>query len=179
MGFTHPGCRIQNGVDGCFSLFRYDGLFKKVLQQSKYFGAWNVLVDLLSFPYPQFSHIMKEWNKLYKPHIQSVPLHPHRLRERGFNQSDIIKNTLFSTHSTNHLPLLERVIHTEHLANIGNKVRRGRHIRNAFSYMGGEPPKATLLIDDVITSGSTIAECARTLKEVGVQTVLAFSLAKG
>jgi len=109
----------------------------------------------------------------------SVPLHAQRIKERGFNQSDIITDIYSGMVGIPTGVFLERVINTDHLAAIGDKNKRKLHIHGAFKYRGVSPPSAVLLVDDVITSGSTILECSRTLKENGVQTVLAFSLAKG
>lgn len=178
-GFTHPRCRRDLGIDGCFSLFSYEGLFKKILQEAKYKGSYLVLQTLLSSFAIRSSPCLYQWKSLYNPFIMSVPLHKQRMRERGFNQSDQIVNTWFNPTWTPSDNLLMRKVNTDHLANIGNKKKRRTHIQGAFSYIGKTIPKTTMLVDDVITSGSTILECTKTLKERGIQTVLAFSLAKG
>lgn len=179
LGLTHPGCKQKNGIDGYLSLYLYAGLFKKLLQTSKYKGAYTVLLTLLSFPQLNTLQDMCKWNTLFKPTVMSVPLHPQRIRERGFNQSEIITKQYFRSPKFLSGDILERRINTNHLANIGNKNKRRHYIRGAFRFIGTHTPKAALLVDDVTTSGSTVLECSRVLKENGVQTVLAFSLAKG
>jgi len=179
LGFTHPGCKRKNGIDGYVSIYLYNGLFVKLLQESKYKGAYVVLKTLLSFSQQNVILNVYEWNKLLKPTIISVPLHSQRLKERGFNQSDLIMDNYFQSSDYPRKNVLERIINTDHLANMGNKSKRKSHIRGAFQFIGQSPPKSIMLVDDVITSGSTILECTRTLKENGIQTVLAFSLAKG
>ncbi len=178
LGMTHPSCKHKNGIDGFLSLYRYEGLFKKILQESKYRGAYTVLTSLLSFPQQSILQDTTKWRKLFNPHSVSVPLHPQRIRERGFNQSEIISTHYFDNMFPRE-PLLTRVINTEHLANIGDRTKRKKHIHGAFKYVGNKTPSTVIIVDDVVTSGSTILECCHTLKENGVQTVLAFSLARG
>ena len=178
-GLTHPGCKRNKGIDGCLSLYAYDGLFKKLLLEAKYKGAYAVLRTLLLFSQQNMSLDLNKWKSLFNPLVSSVPLHPQRMRERGFNQSNIIVKHYFDTVGLVNENILERTVNTNHLANIGDKNKRRHHIRGAFAFIGKSAPQTALLVDDVITSGSTILECSKVLKENGVQTVLAFSLAKG
>lgn len=177
-GLTHPGCKTKQGLDGYVSVYLYNGLFKELLHESKYNGAYMVLKTVLSFPQNKAWEVVGAWNKLFTPIVTSVPLHPQRLRERGFNQAQIIADE-YSKFQLNTQTLLKRIQNTKHIAHINNKMERKRNIRGAFKFCGNALPQATLLIDDVITSGSTILECTKVLKENGVRTVLALSLAKG
>lgn len=177
-GLTHPGCKKKDGIDGHLSLYLYTGLFKKILHESKYKGAYHILTTLLSF---NKLHIWREilmWKQLFSPLVVSVPLHPNRLKQRGFNQSEIIAEK-YTTMGLNKGNCLLRVDDTPHLANIKNKNTRKHQIRGAFKFEGEHVPPAVLLVDDVVTSGATLLECAKTLKQKGVQTVLTISLAKG
>jgi competence protein ComFC len=176
-GLTHPGCKRKNGIDGYISLYLYNGIFKKILQESKYKGARLVLETLLSFPQNTLQQDIKKWNYLYKPVFTYVPLHRQRERERGFNQSEIIINMLFPQYEKK--ILLKRINNTAHLAHINDKNERKKHIKGAFSYINSAHPETAVVVDDVITSGATLLECVKEMKENGVQTVLAFSLAKG
>lgn len=179
LGLTHPRCHQENGVDGHLSLYLYDGLFKRLLLESKYKGAYLILMSLLSFSQPYLLLNLQKWSHLFNPTMMSVPLHIRRIRERGFNQSDFIVKTYSKYAGIATGTFLERVVNTGHLATIISKNKRKHHIQGAFKYIGGHPPQTALLVDDVITSGSTVLECSRTLKENGVRTVLTFSLAKG
>lgn len=178
LGLTHPKCKKKKGIDGHISLYLYGGLFKRLLQESKYKGAHAVLRTLLSFPQKRAMEDVWRWNSLWNPTVMSIPLHSQRQRERGFNQSEIITNAYFHSQFAKET-LIKRIDNTPHLAHIQNKSERKRKIKGAFAYCGSSVPKTVLVVDDVITSGSTILECAKVLKENGVQAVLAFSLAKG
>ena len=178
-GLTHPGCKQQKGIDGYLSLYLYEGLFKKLLHESKYKGAYEVLHGLLKFFQNRLFQDLNKWSSLFQPKIVAIPLHPQRVRERGFNQSEIITSHYFTHLNFTSAELLKRTINTTHLANIEDKNIRKKIIRGAFTFIENSFPDAVLLVDDVVTSGSTILECSKTLKDNGVQTVLAFSLAKG
>lgn len=177
-GLTHPGCKKKDGIDGHLSLYLYTGLFKKILHESKYKGAHQVLTTLLSLNELCKQREILIWKQLFSPLVVSVPLHTNRLKQRGFNQSEIIAEKFTSAGFTIGSCLL-RVGDTPHLANIKNKNTRKHQIRSAFKFKGEYIPRSVVLVDDVITSGATLLECAKTLKQKGVQTVLTISLAKG
>jgi len=111
--------------------------------------------------------------------IVPVPLHPIRLRERGYNQSALLAREL-ARHIR--LPVAERALLRIHPTppQVGlNAEQRAENVRNAFrcgddSLRG----KRVLLIDDVLTTGSTLRACAQALLEGGAQAVWALTLAK-
>lgn len=178
-GLTHAGCKKKDGIDGHLSLYLYTGLFKKILHESKYKGAHQVLTTLLSFNELYKQREILIWKQLFSPLVVSVPLHTNRLKQRGFNQSEIIAEKYITTGGFHKGDCLLRVGNTPHLANITDKNVRKHQIKGAFKFTGEYIPRSVMLVDDVITSGATLLECAKTLKQKGVQTVLTISLAKG
>lgn len=109
-----------------------------------------------------------------------VPLHPHRMRERGFNQSELLAETLarrinrrLDTRS------LVRRRDTEHQARINADERRS-NLNAAFAvarpeYVRG---RTVLLIDDVMTTGTTLSACAKPLLNAGASRVWCLTLAR-
>lgn len=177
-GLTHPGCERKNGIDGNLSIYLYSGLFKIALHESKYKGAFNILKTLLSLCEQQKWREILMWKQLFNPLIMSVPLHINRLKQRGFNQSEIIAKRYELANNLVRSDYLSRVKDTLHLARIADKNIRKQQIKGAFEFVGDHIPHSIILVDDVITSGATILECAKTLKQKGVQIVLTISLAK-
>ena len=109
--------------------------------------------------------------------LLAMPLSPRRLRERGYNQTHELARILASDY---HLPLLtrrvsraERALHQAALP----LAERARNIKNVFSVTGPLPPRIAVL-DDVMTSGSSLQELARILKRAGVVHVEAWVLAR-
>lgn len=113
--------------------------------------------------------------------IVPVPLSKKRLLERGFNQAATLSGILtketkikFDEHS------LIRRIHTPmHRAGMDAKART-TSVENAFEVARPKLIKGekVLLIDDVFTSGATVSNCARTLKDHGAEKVYVFTLAR-
>jgi ComF family protein len=113
--------------------------------------------------------------------ILPVPLHPERLRERGFNQAAILGQELAKRTS---LPFdewsLERVTHTErHRAGMDARARL-ESVLNAFQVTRPRLIKdeRILLLDDVYTTGATVSACAEALKASGARDVFVLTIAR-
>lgn len=108
-----------------------------------------------------------------------VPLHPRRLGERGYNQSLELARPLARRSG---LPLLRdglrRPTATAAQTGLGRKARR-KNLHGAFVWAGNQSPPARIaLIDDTMTTGSTVAECARVLKRAGAERVVVWVVAR-
>lgn len=106
-----------------------------------------------------------------------VPLHWRRKLKRGFNQSHALAKGL-KLPSVRISTDLVRVRNTEQQWDL-NPAQRRRNVRGAFAIRKGHPfgGKSIALIDDITTSGATLEECAKTLKQAGASNVLAVVLA--
>lgn len=104
--------------------------------------------------------------------IMPMPLHPFRIRERGFNQSIEIARPI-SCHLARPMRLdtLLRTRPTPPQAQLSRKERQG-NVRGAFECRDDLTDRAVLLVDDVMTSGATLNECARVLKLHGARRVM-------
>lgn len=112
--------------------------------------------------------------------IMPVPLHRKRLRKRGFNQALILARRIAHRFT---LPLdfmtLRREVFTEPQVGLGH-AERDLNIRGAFTVRKPErvAGKRILLVDDVYTTGSTLAECAGTLLDAEAASVAVLTLAR-
>lgn len=112
--------------------------------------------------------------------ILPVPLHPRRLRWRGFNQSVLLARQVGRAYGIPVDPLLlRRIKETPPQTQLSEEERR-RNVRGAFALAPGRSieNKNILLIDDVYTSGATVNECSRTLKKNGAKDVYVLTLAR-
>lgn len=122
--------------------------------------------------------------------VMPVPLHPSRLRQRGFNQADLLIKeweSLFKMARPGNIfpdierDILKRVRKTRSQMLLG-KADRKRNIRNAFGVdskkCAGMTDARILLIDDVYTTGATLDECARVLLRAGAGRVDALTVAR-
>ena len=112
--------------------------------------------------------------------ILPVPLHPHRLRQRGFNQALLLARALFADQRRRIQPLiLQRQRPTPPQTGLSGAVRR-RNLKGAFRVAAPEDVagRRVLLVDDVFTTGATANECARVLARAGAARIEVLTLAR-
>ena len=111
--------------------------------------------------------------------IVPVPLHPARQRERGFNQAGLLAESLSAETSMPSTPVLERIRYTTTQTAL-DRSERMENLHNAFRLRKNADVRGlrVLLIDDVLTTGSTLSECARVLKRAGAISVHAATAAR-
>jgi ComF family protein len=111
--------------------------------------------------------------------IVPVPLHPRRLRARGFNPAAVLARWIAREQRVRfEAGLLRRLRDTPSQTGLGRSARRA-NVRGAFAATpGARAPRRVWLVDDVITTGSTLAEAARALHRAGSREVLAICVAR-
>lgn len=128
------------------------------------------------------------WDPAEFDALVPIPLHPGRLRKRGFNQSALLlqswiqmgKKVPNGVNASLAIPgLLERIKPTESQTGLGRR-ERVANLKNAFRVPRGKTVTGfkILLVDDVFTTGATANECARTLLQAGARSVDVFTLAR-
>lgn len=111
--------------------------------------------------------------------ILPVPLHKTRLRQRGYNQSELLAKPLSVHTGVPMLPhLLERARDTKPQSSLSGRTERIGNLKQAFICPKPElvAGKRILLIDDVCTTGSTLVECARELHRNGAKRVMSLTV---
>jgi ComF family protein len=111
--------------------------------------------------------------------IVPVPLHPARQRERGFNQASLLAKLLSAHTSIPCKPLLKRIRYSTTQTAL-DRSERMENLHNAFRLRKNVDVRGlrVLLIDDVLTTGSTLSECARVLKRADAKSVHAATAAR-
>jgi ComF family protein len=119
----------------------------------------------------------------FHPLLIPIPLAPKRLRERGFNQTLLICKKLVELDTDKNFELQKNILikpkDTEHQARIENRSIRLKNIIGSFTVKNPEVLKNRniILIDDVTTTGATLLEAKKTLKQFGAKKVIAFTVA--
>jgi len=116
--------------------------------------------------------------------VTSIPLHPKRQRVRGFNQAEEIAKAYAALANLPYQPILKRTVYSAPQAQLRAKSDREHHLTDHFvinpSFQQEKAIKSTvILIDDVVTTGSTLNECARVLKATGYQHIHGLTVAHG
>lgn len=170
----------EEQLPGLTCLWAYEGLARKLISKAKYDGRYDYLKFLIfNFKFlnnPQYYNF-QNFLKL-KPTVVPVPLHKNRLRERGFNQAEIIAKAVCEIWNLELSDCLTRVKDTGH--QVGRtRAERLNALKNAFSLRpASRTLTSVLLVDDVWTTGATMNECAKTLKTAGVKNIWKFVLAR-
>jgi competence protein ComFC len=109
-----------------------------------------------------------------------VPLHPARLRERNFNQAEVLARLLSRRAGKPLWPAIRRIRYTTTQTRFERKERM-ENLRNAFRvrHTALVHSRHLILVDDVFTTGSTVDECARVLREAGAASVRVVTVARG
>ena len=114
------------------------------------------------------------------PIVVPIPLHMHKERNRGFNQSALIARSFARTIQLPYDELLIKLIDNDPQAQTKKRIARLARMHGAFAVPrpADVRNKTIILIDDVSTSGATLSEAARTLKQAGAKKILALVVAK-
>lgn len=175
-GILCPVCRQrQTEIDGIRSPFRFAEVIREAIHQLKYrnLKAISPCLATLLADYLQSSPLPGEA-------LVPVPLHPRRLRERGYNQSSLLARELGKLIN---LPVIEdclvRVKEAQPQVRTATVEDRRKNVTDAFKCQNGKVRgKQIILIDDVCTSGATLESCASALKSEGVTSVWGLTLAR-
>lgn len=114
--------------------------------------------------------------------ITNVPLHANRLRERGYDQAQLLAEHTARLTRSIYMPTLERTRPTADQIGLNGQARRG-NVRDAFSSRNVQvnntiQRKTLILIDDVCTTGATMDACAAALFEAGAARVYGLAVAR-
>lgn len=163
--------------DTARSRFLYEGAIRDLIHSFKYNHRTHLRHPLALLALEGICDFLPDAT----PHlIVPVPLHRSRLRQRGFNQAVLLGRTISHKLSLPMLPdILVRSRSTEPQIELSAAERR-LNVKGAFTvnrpdYVAG---RRILLLDDVMTTGSTMDECAKVLKKAGAATVFAATIAR-
>jgi predicted amidophosphoribosyltransferase len=169
------GCRTRlKALSRLRSAVAYEGPIELAVQRFKYEG-WRRLAGPLAVLLAE--RLMVEG--LAGAWTLAVPLHPDRLRQRGFNQAELLARELRTRLALSRPPgALVRIRPTP--PQVGHdRLWRKENVRGAFAWkganLGGQP---VLVVDDVATTGATLEACAVALRESGSGPVTGVSVAR-
>jgi len=178
-GLPRPGapdscdrCREWPAGLSAVAATRYAGAAESIAHALKYRG-WAHLADLCAGPMADALGERAAGLRALVP----VPLHRSRRRERGFNQSELLARSLSARLGVPVADALVRVRDTRSQVGLGRGARR-RNVEGAFVPVVGLQGRGGVgLIDDVATSGATLAASAAALGEAGFEAVTAVTFA--
>ncbi len=172
-GWTHPKCRNRYGMERLIVGLSYRGMVQQCLKKVKYKSAWEII---------SFLYDLSNFGELKEFVVTSVPMWEQKERSRGFNQAEIVAELVAKNYKVRNLVILERIKETKPMFGLKKKDRR-ENIERAFeinpkSQILQFSNQGVILVDDVWTTGATMRECARVLKEAGIREVWGVALAR-
>jgi ComF family protein len=169
------GIVVGDSLTLAMAAFRYEGPLRRVLQRLKYGGAGRLASSLARAALPAFDDLTAVCGPLP---LVPVPVHPIRLRERGYNQAALLARGLAVHRRVPVLELLIRAKATTKQHRL-DRAARLRNLRGAFVMtVGARPPPRVILVDDILTTSATLEACAATLIAAGCDQVYGFTLAR-
>ncbi len=161
--------------DYTVSVFHYQAPINRLITQLKYASQFRYLPLLTSYLSAKVEHFYR--HQSLPQSLLPVPLHPSKLKARGFNQSSLIALEL--QRSLN-IPILTSGVirHKKTFAQSSlDSIQRQKNLKNAFQVLL-KPPSHIAIIDDVVTTGATASELAKVLRLAGANRVDVWSLAR-
>jgi competence protein ComFC len=158
---------LQDDNDLVLAPFEYAGDIKKMILALKYKNNVNVARALAPF-----MDAVLVINKIRDYVLVPVPLHKSRLRERGYNQAELLCKSLGEYENA-----LTRTKKTKIHKNITAK-EHAADLAGAFAVCADVKNKNIILIDDVYTTGITANECRKVLLNAGAKSVRILTVAK-
>jgi competence protein ComFC len=167
-GLTHTKCSGEHSLMGVTTLWKYSGVIKKAIHSMKYKYATTIGEELSEY-------IKREIDIKYFPEVSfvcPVPIHWYKENSRGFNQSAIIGQMISSYLGKPFMgDLLVKTRSTVSQTFLTRDARR-TNIKGVFKINQEKIPDVklgniVLLVDDVLTTGSTIIEAGRVLSRSG------------
>ena len=112
--------------------------------------------------------------------VSCIPLSRKRMHDRGYNQAELLAKEISKKVGVEYLPTLKKIRHNTAQSTIKDSKQRAANVIGAYRVVDAEKVKGKyiLLVDDVVTTGSTVSECARILKKSGAKAVYCVTLAR-
>ena len=171
-GFASARCRREHSLafsDGAVTCLSYRSEATELLFLCKSLGEHSAVDLLMREMLPEASALCQK--------VSCVTFVPRRRRVRavtGVDQAELLARALAKELGVSCVRLLRRRTTSRRQHGL-NRAERRENMKGAFAFSSRVVPTSVLLIDDVITTGATVSECARVLKEGGVRRVWALA----
>jgi ComF family protein len=171
-----PGIVVGEMLELAMAAFVHEGAMRRALQRLKYGGAARLAACLADLSQPAFVDLLHLGDHL--PLVVPVPVHPDRLRQRGYNQAALLARELAAWNGVSMAESLVRVRPTTRQHGLGRAARL-HNLRSAFGPRDPPPAGRTVvLVDDILTTSATLEACAEVLRASGATRVLGFAVAR-
>jgi ComF family protein len=169
-----PHVRELEGLQVCSALYyEEESVVGRLVRPFKY----SHQADLFRIFVPWMREALRLLGERGEVVFVPVPLHKSRELERGYNQSELLARWLASSLGQRLWKGLVRTRDTGSQARLSDRQSREENIKSAFEVAGAIPGYPIVLVDDIVTTGSTLLACSETLRAAGAKNIFALTLA--
>lgn len=157
----------------CFAPFRYDGELRDALLRFKFRGRR----EYATYFGRTIARELLRRGRIDSAVLTPVPISKERMRERGYNQSLLLARAAARELGIPCVELLDKVSEnqTQHLLPLEERRKNVQHVYRVKT--GKAMKQEVILLDDIVTTGYTLAECAATLRKAGIRVRCCVALA--
>lgn len=161
-------------LSGSFALWYYEKNVRKSLLRFKFGGRRSYAQGYGALLAEQFPDLTQRYNL-----IVWVPVSKWRRLKRGYDQVELIAHALCRELQVTPVPCLKKIRHNQPQSRIASDAQRRANVLGAYQVLNRDlvAGKRIFLIDDIITTGATISECAKTLMAAGAKEVYGVAIA--
>lgn len=174
LGLCTDCARAPSALSGARAVYCFEGGARKLVLDLKYRSLYA-----LAEPMGELLALYLLQHPMEVDLVVPVPLHRRRQRLRGFNQAEALGRVVGRRLE---LPLdggaLRRRRNTPQQIRIEGRAPREANVRDAFVCVRPVAGRSVLLVDDVLTTGATVGECARILQQTGAKAIWALTFAR-
>ena len=172
---SDSGFVVGESLELARAAFVYTGPLRRALSRLKYGGAARLARPLAESAAPMLPGLLALADVTA---LVPVPVHPDRLRQRGYNQAALLAEQLARAVGLPVADVLVRRRPTTQQHRL-DRLARLRNLRGAFALTPSRrPPSTVVLVDDILTTAATLEACATVLRATGAERVLGFAIAR-
>jgi ComF family protein len=170
-----PGVVVGDSLELAVTAFAYEGTLRKALAGLKYGNAARVARPLADRAAARLAEVAAVAGQAQ---LVPVPIHPERLRQRGYNQAALLAACLGRACRLPTIDLLVRRRATSRQHRL-DRAARMRNLRDAFAVRSeARAPPVVIVVDDILTTSATLEACATVLRDAGAARVFGFAVAR-
>lgn len=185
--------------DSCFDQILFSTVQPQIILEKRYIDQVRVAAEfsysikslIISLKYKKIKKVSVILGKMLYycasfpevHYVTAVPMHPWKYNQRGYNQAALIAQTFCKEAGLLYINCLEKNNYTQSQASVKDKVTRQKNsldmysLKHEYTQNNKIKNKSFLIIDDVLTTGNTLNECAKVLKQHGAKSVVGLVVA--
>ena len=163
---TCATCRRQTGLNQLHVAYEYKGIQKKLIQQLKFSSKRHAAKQIAATVESTLPYMTEEWI------VTNVPTSPNRVRQRSFDHTQLIAHEVAKQKKLNYKPLLQKTNNTRQVG--ARKKQRLSQAKGSYRavHLSNIQGSQIILVDDVVTTGASLSEASKVLKQAGAKQVV-------